>query len=183
MLVAYICAALKISTGTPASRGPSATAGFLVLKWLRFLSQKKVKKYMQYAQVQKTSTVNSSVVLLSRLRVMSTPYVRSVQLICLLQHGGQNDIKQHLATIKHVWGVIKTFCKLTIKMQHSILHILSFFAIFSCNISVLFFVQTVHAWITIILSLSYRASTTIIGDWTSVNRVPQRWNFGFLNRK
>jgi len=32
MLVVYICAALyKISTGTPASRGPSATAGLLVL--------------------------------------------------------------------------------------------------------------------------------------------------------
>ena len=30
MLVVYICAALKISTGTPASRGPSATAGLLV---------------------------------------------------------------------------------------------------------------------------------------------------------
>ena len=30
MLVVYICAALKISTGTPASRGPSATAGILV---------------------------------------------------------------------------------------------------------------------------------------------------------
>ena len=31
MLVVYICAGLKISTGTPASRGPSATAGLLVL--------------------------------------------------------------------------------------------------------------------------------------------------------
>ena len=31
MLVVYICAALKISTGTPASRGPSATAGLLVI--------------------------------------------------------------------------------------------------------------------------------------------------------
>ena len=30
MLVVYICAVLKISTGTPASRGPSATAGLLV---------------------------------------------------------------------------------------------------------------------------------------------------------
>ena len=30
MLVVYICATLKISTGTPASRGPSATAGLLV---------------------------------------------------------------------------------------------------------------------------------------------------------
>ena len=32
MLVVYTCAALyKISTGTPASRGPSATAGLLVI--------------------------------------------------------------------------------------------------------------------------------------------------------
>ena len=35
MLVVYICAALKISTGTPASRGPSATAGLLVHHALR----------------------------------------------------------------------------------------------------------------------------------------------------
>ena len=31
MLVVYICAALKISAGTPASCGPSATAGLLVV--------------------------------------------------------------------------------------------------------------------------------------------------------
>jgi len=35
MLVVYICAALyKISTGTLASRGPSATAGLLVIVYV-----------------------------------------------------------------------------------------------------------------------------------------------------
>ena len=39
MLVVYICAALKISNGTPASRGPSATAGLLVDKVLHSVDE------------------------------------------------------------------------------------------------------------------------------------------------
>jgi len=49
MQVVDICRALyKISTGTPASRGPSATAGFLVIKCAKFKIQIHAKMYLKY---------------------------------------------------------------------------------------------------------------------------------------